>query len=89
MFQEGQYGCGWTFIQFFGPNEPEAVQHRDVYRGSPRNLLFFEQVCISLANVVTFLDRKENARVQHDLRMNTALQFLPSRHDSKDYKTQQ
>eukprot|EP00903_Cladosiphon_okamuranus_P007182 g6974.t1 len=41
--QEGQYGCGWTFIQFFGPNEPEAVQHRDVYRGSPRNLLFFEQ----------------------------------------------
>ncbi|CAM9099649.1 unnamed protein product, partial [Hapterophycus canaliculatus] len=41
--QVGQYGCGWTFIQFFGPNEPEAVQHRDVYRGSPRNLLFFEQ----------------------------------------------
>lgn len=42
--QVGQYGCGWTFIQFFGPNEPEAIQHRDVYRGSPRNLLFFQQV---------------------------------------------
>ncbi|CAM9349702.1 unnamed protein product, partial [Phaeothamnion confervicola] len=41
--ETGRFGCGWTFIQFFGPSEPGAVEHRDVYRGSPRNLLFFEQ----------------------------------------------
>ncbi|CAM9507971.1 unnamed protein product, partial [Chrysoparadoxa australica] len=39
----GKYGCGWTFIQLFGPNDPEAQTQRDVYRGSPRNLLFFEE----------------------------------------------
>jgi Ca2+-binding EF-hand superfamily protein len=38
----GSFGCGWTFIQVFGPTDPEAQTQRDVYRGTPRSLLFFD-----------------------------------------------
>ncbi|KAG5181621.1 hypothetical protein JKP88DRAFT_349186 [Tribonema minus] len=40
--QLGQYGCGWTFLQMYGPTDPESQTQRDVYRGTPRSLLFFE-----------------------------------------------
>jgi hypothetical protein len=40
--QVGQYGCGWTYLQAYGPNDAESQTQRDVYRGSPRSLLFFE-----------------------------------------------
>ena len=51
--QVGQFGCGWSFLQVFGPNDAEAQTQRDVFKGTPRSLLFFESTDFQVSLVVT------------------------------------